>query len=216
MISEVDAQLGRIWAAVKAGRRLGRHDRHPHLRPCRDDGRPFPARQRRLLRRQLPHPADRPRPAPERRPRARSVDRFTEAVDIMPTLLDLLGAEAAGASRRQFADAVPRRADAGRLARRGALGVRFPLDRERRGRDGISASSRSNAIWPSSAREKFKYVHFGGGLPPLLFDLENDPGELRNLAERPGLRCPCGSTFAERLLAWRAEHLDQSLALSGA
>ena len=46
MISEVDAQLGRVWDAVKAKRRLGRHDRHPHLGPCRDDGRPSDAGQR--------------------------------------------------------------------------------------------------------------------------------------------------------------------------
>ena len=61
--------------------------------------------------------------------------------------------------------------------------------------------------------ERWKYVHFGGGLPPLLYDLETDPGELRDLAGDPAflaVRLEC----AERLLAWRAEHLDQSLALS--
>ncbi|TGV58318.1 DUF4976 domain-containing protein, partial [Mesorhizobium sp. M00.F.Ca.ET.149.01.1.1] len=31
----------------------------------------------------------------------------------------------------------------------------------------------------------FKYVHFGGGLPPLLFDLMKDPGELSNVANDP-------------------------------
>jgi len=30
---------------------------------------------------------------------------------------------------------------------------------------------------------RWKYVHFNGGLPPLLFDLESDPGETRNVAE---------------------------------
>jgi hypothetical protein len=56
-------------------------------------------------------------------------------------------------------------------------------------------------------------VHFGGGLPPLLYDLENDPGELDNLAGNPAF-LPVRLELAERLLAWRAEHLDQSLALS--
>ncbi len=61
--------------------------------------------------------------------------------------------------------------------------------------------------------ETVKYVHFGTGLPPLLYDLSNDPGETRNLADDPAwlsVRLEC----AERLLAWRARHLDQSLALS--
>jgi arylsulfatase A-like enzyme len=60
---------------------------------------------------------------------------------------------------------------------------------------------------------RFKYVHFGGGLPPLLFDLDDDPGELRNLADDPAhlrLRLDC----AEKLLAWRARHLDRTLSLS--
>jgi hypothetical protein len=61
--------------------------------------------------------------------------------------------------------------------------------------------------------ERFKYVHFGGGLPPLLYDLEADPGELENLAGNLAF-LPVRLELAERLLAWRAEHLDQSLALS--
>ena len=56
-------------------------------------------------------------------------------------------------------------------------------------------------------------MHFGGGLPPLLYDLEADPGELRNLADDPS-SMSVRIEFAERLLTWRAEHLDQSLALS--
>ncbi|TIU07452.1 MAG: phosphonate monoester hydrolase, partial [Mesorhizobium sp.] len=61
--------------------------------------------------------------------------------------------------------------------------------------------------------EKFKYVHFGGGLPPLLFDLEKDRDELTNVAGDPAY-LPVRLELAERLLAWRAEHLDQSLALA--
>jgi arylsulfatase A-like enzyme len=33
--------------------------------------------------------------------------------------------------------------------------------------------------------DRWKYVHFNGGLPPLLFDLEADPSETRNLAGDP-------------------------------
>jgi hypothetical protein len=47
----------------------------------------------------------------------------------------------------------------------------------------------------------------------LLYDLANDPGETRNLANDPEWLA-VRLEFAERLLAWRAKHLDQSLALS--
>ncbi len=77
MISEVDAQLGRIWQSVKASGALGRHRHRADLRPCRDDGRPFHAGQGRLLRRKFSYPADHPRPAPWQncRLRRRSVHR---------------------------------------------------------------------------------------------------------------------------------------------
>ena len=49
-------------------------------------------------------------------------------------------------------------------------------------------------------------------MPPLLFDLRDDPGETRNVAlESKYLEVRLA--MAERLLRWRAEHLDQSLAL---
>jgi arylsulfatase A-like enzyme len=56
---------------------------------------------------------------------------------------------------------------------------------------------------------RFKYIHFAG-LPPLLFDLAEDPDELRNLADDPdhaSVRLEC----AEKMLAWRAAHLDRTL-----
>jgi len=58
---------------------------------------------------------------------------------------------------------------------------------------------------------KWKYVHFAA-LPPLLFDLEADPDNLNNLANDPAY-ASARVEMAERLLSWRAKHLDQSLAL---
>ena len=60
--------------------------------------------------------------------------------------------------------------------------------------------------------ERWKYVHFAT-LPPLLFDLQSDPGNLNNLAEDPA-SAAIRLEMAERLLRWRAEHLDQTLALT--
>ena len=136
------------------------------------------------------------------------VDRFTEAVDIMPTVIDVLGG------------AVPRTADGRSLQ---------PFLRGE-----VPAQWRTAAHWEYDFREVatgaaeaafgleldkcalsvlrdevFKYVHFTA-LPPLLFDLKDDPGELHNVADDPAyaadrLRC------AEQLLAWRARHLDRTL-----
>ncbi len=57
--------------------------------------------------------------------------------------------------------------------------------------------------------ERFKYVHFTA-LPPLLFDLANDPGELNNLADDP-THASTRVIYAEKMLSWRARHLDRTL-----
>jgi arylsulfatase A-like enzyme len=210
MISETDAQLGRIWAAVRnAGawndtiviltsdhaEMMGDHyllgkggffDQSFHI--------PLIIRD------------------PRRKIRGASVERFTEAVDIMPTLLDLLG------------QTPPRHLDGRSLtplldgktpaAWRDAAHWEFDFRSIEKG-----SAERHFGLEPQQCNlavirsDSWKYVHFGGGLPPLLYDLRNDPGELRNLADDPSA-LSVRLEFAERLLAWRAEHLDQSLALS--
>lgn len=140
-----------------------------------------------------------------------SVDRFTEAVDVMPTLLDLMGHDPLphldGLSLKPFLEG--REVPAWRSAAHWEFDFR-PLGAPGAG-DRLSLPPRlcNLAVVRS---ERFKYVHFGG-LPPLLFDLANDPGELHDLAGDPDLG-PTRLELAEQLLRWRAEHLDQSLALA--
>lgn len=209
MISEMDAQLGRVWAAVKEkgdwddtiviltsdhAELMGDHfllgkggffDQSYHIPLIiRDPGR--------------------------RKTAGTRVDRFTEAVDIMPTLIELLGAvPPAHLDGRSLAPFVEGKAPAGW---RDAAHWEFDFR-------SFEKSERHFDLKPQQCNlavirtEKFKYVHFGGGLPPLLYDLESDPAELENLAGDPAF-LPIRMDFAERLLAWRAEHLDQSLALS--
>ena len=50
---------------------------------------------------------------------------------------------------------------------------------------------------------RFKYVHFNGGLPPLLFDLESDPHELTDLAGDP--------SFTAELLRLSGRMLDHRM-----
>ena len=56
-----------------------------------------------------------------------------------------------------------------------------------------------------------KYVQFAGGLPPLFFDLDEDPGELTDRATDPG-RAAEVLGYAQRLLALHLEHTDPRLA----
>lgn len=210
MISELDAQLGRIWQGLReAGTwqdtvivltsdhaemmgdhfmlgKGGFHDGSFHL--------PLIIRD------------------PRRKASGETVDRFTLAVDLMPTLIELMGGEAPayldGTSLTPW------------LSRRKPLAWRDAAFWEYDFR-GIS-SGRAESHFGIGSRdcnltvlrtETHKYVHFGGSLPPLLFDLEADPMELENRAEDPSMTA-LRLHFAERLLTLRARHLDQSTALS--
>ncbi len=208
MISEVDAQLGRIFAAIRAAgawddtvivvtsdhaEMMGDHwsfgkggwfDQSYHI--------PLVVR---VPGRKAGH--------------GRRVAAFTEASDLFPTLLDLW-------------DGTPRTAPDGRsllpfLDGAAPPGWRDAAHWEFDFRD-ISGSTSERHFGLASRAcslavirdEAFKYVHFAG-LPPLLYDLRNDPGELVDLSGDPGyLRVRLG--YAERLLAWRAQNLDQTLA----
>lgn len=140
--------------------------------------------------------------------RGRSISSFTEHVDIMPTLLDFIGVE------------IPVQCDGQSL-------VPFSLD-------GQAAGWRQQAHWEYDFRDashdavertlgltlhqcnlsvirdaQYKYVQFAG-LPPLLFNLERDPGEFDNLADRAD-HAAVALRYAQAMLAWRQTHDDQTL-----
>jgi hypothetical protein len=56
---------------------------------------------------------------------------------------------------------------------------------------------------------RFKYVHFTA-LPPLFFDLEADPDELRNLAADRE-HAPRVLAYAQKLLSHRLAYADRTL-----
>jgi arylsulfatase A-like enzyme len=57
--------------------------------------------------------------------------------------------------------------------------------------------------------EDYKYVHFNG-LPPLFYDLKNDPGEMKNLAADPDY-LPQMLKYVQKMLSWRMNHDEQTL-----
>lgn len=145
-----------------------------------------------------------------RRPAAHgtTVDAFTEAVDVMPTILDAVGAplppQLDGRPLTAFLEGdTP--AD-WREAAHWEFDFREVASGASQRHLGLALHACNLAVL---RQQRFKYVHFGG-LPPLLFDLADDPHELRNLADDAAYR-DIRLSCAEALLSWRAEHLDRTL-----
>lgn len=211
MISEVDAQLGRIWHALKAAdawddtvivltsdhaEMMGDHfmlgkggffDGSYHI--------PLVIRD------------------PRRKGAAgASVEAFTEAVDIFPTVLELIGARPQphldGTSLGPWLDG--KTPGDWRGAAHWEFDFRTVSTGDAETHFGIGSRQCNLAVIRTA---DFKYVCFGGGLPSLLFDLRKDPGELNDVAGDPAYAL-VRLQFAEKMLAWRAGHLDQSLALA--
>lgn len=136
------------------------------------------------------------------------VESFTESVDVMPTILSWLN------------QPVPRQCDGHSLLpfchgtppakwRDGVMyeyDFREVTDPSVEQRFGIDLDDCCLAVYQTA---RWKYVHFAA-LPPLLFDLENDPGEFDNLAGDPAF-AEFLAEMAQRLLSRRLAHANRSL-----
>ena len=130
-------------------------------------------------------------------------DRFTEHVDIFPTLMDLLGVDK------------PRQCDGHSLSQQlfeGRLenwreAAHFEYDFRHSDAENVLGLDMEHACLNVIRDDRFKYVHFAD-LPELLFDLVEDPGELKNIAsERPEIV----AEYAKKLLSWRMQTTDKTL-----
>jgi arylsulfatase A-like enzyme len=147
-------------------------------------------------------------PRAERSARRRRVEAFTEAVDVMPTILDWLGLptppQLDGRSLMPFLrDAAP--ADWRREAH-WEYDFRDLREQSPERALGLVSDQCSLAVIRG---ERYKYVHFAA-LPPLFFDLEEDPDELHDRARDPGY-LPLVLAYAQKLLSWRMEHEERTL-----
>ncbi len=140
--------------------------------------------------------------------RGRQVDAPTEAVDVLPTILDWLDLQ------------VPRACD--------GVSLRPWLAGDTPGhwRDAVHFEFDLRGGWPDPRlpplglgldhaalcvmrTARWKYVHFAD-LPPALYDLRADPGEMRNVAAEPAYRDLLVEA-AQRMLSWRLVHADRTL-----
>ncbi|MBL8574589.1 MAG: alkaline phosphatase family protein [Hyphomicrobiaceae bacterium] len=148
--------------------------------------------------------------ADPRRPEAHNttVNAFTEAVDVMPTILDLMGLDVPdhldGKPLTLFLEGTP--PAKWRDAAHWSFDFRdvsdnWPQEMFERPMEELSLHVIRD--------ERFKYVHFPS-MPPLLFDLASDPGEHVNVADDPAYRL-ARLEMAERMLSWRETHLDKTM-----
>jgi arylsulfatase A-like enzyme len=137
------------------------------------------------------------------------VETFTENVDLMPTILEWLGLEIPvqcdGASLLPFLESgdVPK---GWREAAHWEFDFRDPVDHEVEDALGLTIHQCTLNVIRDA---RYKYVHFTA-LPPLFFDLENDPGELVNRADDPAYRERV-LEYAQKMLSWRMNHDEQTL-----
>ena len=149
-----------------------------------------------------------PRPSANQTRGAR-VNRFTENVDLMPTMLDFAGhpipVQCDGKSLRSFLEGD--KDPAGwRSQAHWEFDFRDPADdKAERALDLTLHQCTMNII----RDERYKYVHFTGSAP-LFFDLEKDPGEFTNRATDPAYTSRV-LDYAQKLLSWRMQHDEQTL-----
>jgi arylsulfatase A-like enzyme len=144
--------------------------------------------------------------------RGATVNVFTEHVDVTPTICELLGVD------------VPLQCDGRPLTSflEGAtpfdwrtevhheLDLRDPDSRLLEDAFGITLEECSLAVLRD---DHGKYVQFSGhhAFPAIYFDLDNDPEQLDNVAGEK-VYAPTVLDYAQRMLAWRMRHNERTLA----
>lgn len=140
--------------------------------------------------------------------RGRHVDAFSESVDVMPTVLDLLGLP------------IPRQVDGFPLTKwlEGAVPGKWRSEAHveydfgdpvfQLYEKGLGLRTEQCGLTMIRS-EEYKYVHFAG-LPPLFYNLREDPHQLANRANDPSCR-DAMLDMAQRLLTWRMTTEDRDL-----
>lgn len=131
------------------------------------------------------------------------VQAFTESIDLMPTILDLLGqpapAQCDGFSLRPFLQGTQP------VTWRDSVCALLDFrDIEKQRAEHHFSLTHDQCAVMTLRDLHFKYVHFTG-LPPALYNLELDPDELHNIAEQPQYQQVL-LQYAQKLLSWRMQN----------
>ncbi|MFA6239331.1 MAG: sulfatase-like hydrolase/transferase [Candidatus Hydrogenedentales bacterium] len=138
--------------------------------------------------------------------RGRLVDGFCESIDTAPMILEYLGVPVPHRFQGKSQLGLVRSLEGARAKDR----VFFEFDFRGRVPNVRVEDSDSCLLW-AVRDDRYKYVQFGlEDMPPLLYDLEKDPGEFLNVAGRPeyaSIEVEC----CRHLLRWRMKHEDQRM-----
>lgn len=136
------------------------------------------------------------------------VSAYSEHVDILPTICDLIGApipsQCDGHSLRPFSDGTP--ATPWRAAAHWEWDFRDPRHGIVEAAFGLESSQCNMAAIHDDAGT---YAHYAG-LPPVFYDRAHDPNESYNAATLEDTQ-PLVASYAARLLSWRLSSDDQTL-----
>jgi len=140
--------------------------------------------------------------------RGTTVGSFTEHVDLMPTILDLLGADPPlqcdGCTLRGHIEGHPT------AHPRKEVHWEFDFRDPEHGLVEALFGLRMDECTLNVVRDdRYKYVHFTA-MPPILFDLVDDPTQIRNVADDPRYAAVLAE-YAGRLLSWRMRHAERIL-----
>ncbi len=139
-----------------------------------------------------------------------TIDGFTENIDLMPTLLEWLDLPLPHqCDGRSLVSALK----GGHLPGHWRTEVHWEYD-FRSVKDGEAMEQQLgltlNQCSLNVIRDfDFKYVHFTN-LPPLLFDLQKDPAELNNLADKPEY-AQVMLRYTQKMISWRMENDERTL-----
>jgi len=141
------------------------------------------------------------------------VAAFTEHVDIAPTLLEYFGVaiprQCDGLSLRPLLEAAASAPPPSywRTAVHFEHDFRFGVGKAMSVTYGLSMDDCSLTVLRTATR---KLVHFGGDLPPLLYDLCKDPAEGYNVSGEPAYASELAALQCQ-MLSWRLRHCSRVL-----
>ncbi|MDH5356129.1 MAG: alkaline phosphatase family protein [Gammaproteobacteria bacterium] len=141
--------------------------------------------------------------------RGKQVEAFSENVDIMPTMLEWLGLDVPSSCDGMSLMPIINSGEAPDNWRQEVYweyDFRDVLDDSVEKHFGLTSHQCNLAVVRD---EKYKYVHFGA-LPPLFFDLQEDPQEFVNQANNPDYQSLM-LEYVQKMLSWRMNHTHRGL-----
>ncbi|MHA6645919.1 alkaline phosphatase family protein [Mesorhizobium sp. A623] len=136
------------------------------------------------------------------------VDAFTESVDLMPTVLDAIGVDIPvqcdGHSLLPFCHNI--QPLDWRQEYHAEFDIRSPYEIDEESPFGLGLKRCTVNI---ICGVRYKYVHFAG-LPPLFFDHADDPNEFLDRSKDPAY-LERVLEYTQKMLSWRMEHDDAAL-----